>query len=102
MFNKKIDDQFGNAQFNEINIDGRRSNIATTCISTGEVILTLYHFCMFAVVIDQRTEENQKALVKVVAKLRVCARAYNIDVLILVGCDEMAMVRNYSYMLAFT
>jgi len=94
MFNKKIGDRNGNAQFNEINIDGSNpSNIAASCISTGEVILTLYHFCMFAVVIDERDEDNRKALVRVLAKLRVCSSAYTIDVLILVGCDEKAMVR---------
>ena len=92
-FDKKVADSSGNVQFTEKATSNGQNNEAVTSIEHAEVVLMLNHFCLFAVVIDEREEEKMTALAGAFAKLRVSENVYGVDVMILSGCNATAMVR---------
>jgi hypothetical protein len=89
-FQRTVDTESGNIRF--VEDADESSNVGMVFVEQAEIVLMLRHFCIFAVVIDGREENVQKA--SVIALMKMCegTDSLAVDVLILVGCHKQEIV----------
>jgi hypothetical protein len=91
----------GDVRFAENSSQFQLPNSGVVLVNEAELALILYHFCIFAVVIDGREEKVQKASVGAFMKICDSLNWLAVDILILVGCDEQEVV-SMSHFIAAT
>lgn len=74
-----------------IDEDGEPSNSVVVHVKNLTIDLLVRHFCTFAIVVDAR-RSDKKAFINAFMKTHTNYKSLIVDMLILVGCDEKAMV----------
>ena len=89
---KKKSSGLGEKFIEDSDVVSGQSNEAKLIPERSQLVLALRHFCVFAVVVDGRQEQVQKASIQAFLKMCVSSRSFTVDVLVLVGCDEKELV----------
>jgi hypothetical protein len=78
-----------------LNDDDESSNSVAVLAEDLMIVLSLRHFCTFAIVVNELQEQRQSdkmASVDAFVKTFTDHKSLIVDILLLVGCNEMAMV----------
>ena len=62
-------------------------------VMDNQLVLKLFHFCVFAVVIDGREAQAKPASFEALTRICVSPKSYVVDIMVLVGCNDELMVR---------